>query len=224
MNSNIISLPISIGEALDKLTILEIKKKYIQDHRRKDVEVEYNMLYEKLKDYISINPYLYQYLLKINDIIWKNMDRIRADNNTKEEYMKLCNVTILENDIRFRIKSKMNIVMNSFLKEQKGYKENKIEIFIQEIPTCISPQVFCDMIFYKSIQNEKCIIYLNENIELKDLLLNLFRNDHTVEIHTYSLFNKENENHTIYLEEINNIHLLCEKMKITDEEYKTYIL
>lgn len=185
------------------------------------------MLYEKLKDYISINPYLYQYLLKINDIIWKNMDRIRADNNTKEEYMKLCNVTILENDIRFRIKSKMNIVMNSYLKEQKGYKENEIKIYIKDKPECVSLEIFRDMVFYKSIQNERCHIYIEENEEnliLYDLFINLFKNDYTVQIHKLPLNDKDNYNYKIYLDNIQDIENLCEKIIITKEEYQNYIL
>ena len=48
-----IELPVSLGEALDKLTILDIKREKIKDERLKDVEYEYGLLYEKLEDYIK---------------------------------------------------------------------------------------------------------------------------------------------------------------------------
>ena len=48
-----IELPVSLGEALDKLTILDIKREKIKDERLKDVEYEYGLLYEKLEDYIN---------------------------------------------------------------------------------------------------------------------------------------------------------------------------
>ena len=43
-----IELPVSLGEALDKLTILDIKKEKIKDERYKDVEYEYSLLHDKL--------------------------------------------------------------------------------------------------------------------------------------------------------------------------------
>ena len=46
-----IDLPVSLGEALDKLSILDIKLDKIKDERKKDVEKEYNILYENLKIY-----------------------------------------------------------------------------------------------------------------------------------------------------------------------------
>jgi hypothetical protein len=52
----IITLPVSVGEAIDKLTILDIKLQKITDNRRIDVEKEYNL------DYVShVNSF---YILK----------------------------------------------------------------------------------------------------------------------------------------------------------------
>ena len=48
----IIELPVSLGEAIDKLTILHIKCDKITDERKIDVQLEYDILYEKLKDFI----------------------------------------------------------------------------------------------------------------------------------------------------------------------------
>jgi hypothetical protein len=45
-------LPVSLGEAIDKLTILDIKLDKITDNRRDDVKKEYDLLYDKLQEFI----------------------------------------------------------------------------------------------------------------------------------------------------------------------------
>jgi hypothetical protein len=57
-----LSLPVSLGEAIDKLTILDIKCNKIQDNRKKNVENEYNILYEKLKDFRVCTNYYWAIL------------------------------------------------------------------------------------------------------------------------------------------------------------------
>ena len=47
---NILYLPVSLGEAIDKLSILDIKYEKITDNRRNDVKNEYDLLYDKLKE------------------------------------------------------------------------------------------------------------------------------------------------------------------------------
>lgn len=54
----IINLPVSIGEALDKLSILDIKLKKIKDERKLDVKKEYNLLYVKLKELLKKKRFL----------------------------------------------------------------------------------------------------------------------------------------------------------------------
>ena len=122
-----LSLPVSLGEAIDKLTILDIKCDKIQDNRRKNVQNEYNILYDKLKDFIEKYNELYNSMKKINIIIWKQMDDLRDNATFDENYMKLCKECIDSNDIRFRIKNKINLISNSLLKEEKGYKKHKRE-------------------------------------------------------------------------------------------------
>ena len=62
-------------------------------------------------------------LKKTNEYIWKLMDRLRDEMNMADtEYTKLCKETVISNDVRFRIKNKINNLLNSKLKEQKGYK------------------------------------------------------------------------------------------------------
>ena len=116
-----IELPVSMGEALDKLTILEIKMKKITDARRADVEKEFMLLNSKLEKYKKEYIFYYNILLIINESIWDMQDQFRASNNPQEQN-RLCIQIIKENDNRFRVKKKINNLSNSNLKEQKGYK------------------------------------------------------------------------------------------------------
>jgi len=123
------NLPVSNGEALDKLTILDIKLDRIQDSRRDNVKIEHDILHEKLKEHIDKNQKYYNMLKKTNLYIWDLMDLLRDGINISDvDYTKLCKDTIIANDVRFRIKNKINILSNSHIIEQKGYKSLKILI------------------------------------------------------------------------------------------------
>jgi hypothetical protein len=126
-HTEIMLLPVSIGEAVDKLTILDIKMSKITDDRRKDVEYEYNLLYEKLNSFVSSYKFYYDSLLKINLNIWELQDDFRDNENLSgEDYTRICKVIIEENDRRFRVKYKINNLSKSSIKEQKGYKKRQI--------------------------------------------------------------------------------------------------
>jgi hypothetical protein len=130
--SEIIYLPVSLGEAMDKLTILDIKQDRIKDSRRNDVLVEYDLLYKKLESYISLYKQLYESMKKVNTTIWDFMDDLRDGTLDEQSYFTLCKKTVEYNDIRFRIKNKINTVSGSVLKEQKGYKINSILVDISD--------------------------------------------------------------------------------------------
>ena len=119
-------LPVSLGEAMDKLSILDIKLDKITDSRRDNVQIEYDMLYEKLK--IDIDKYtLYYNIMKIVNLeIWDMMNLLRDAENYDHAYMVLCRECMISNDVRFRIKNKINYISNCSLKEQKGYKIMRI--------------------------------------------------------------------------------------------------
>jgi len=118
-----IELPVSIGEALDKLTILDIKIEKIQDDRKNDVKYEYNILLEKLKIYIEKYNFYYKILKKVNLDIWEMQDNFRYSDKINK--INLCLKIIEDNDCRYRIKKKINNICNSLLKEQKGYNIKK---------------------------------------------------------------------------------------------------
>ena len=116
-----IFLETSIGEGLDKLTILDIKVSKITDERKAFCEKEYNVLYETLKDYVSNFSYHYRILKEINLKIWNLQENIHNDTNLTKTYGEV----LKENDRRFRMKKKINHLANSSLKEQKGYAKTK---------------------------------------------------------------------------------------------------
>ena len=129
-NNDLLYLPVSLGEAIDKLTILDIKLDKITDNRKIDVKKEYELLYDKLKEFIIKYEKLYQIMKKVNLLIWGMMDILRDGDIKEELYIKVCKECIEYNDIRFRVKNKINYVSNSLLKEQKSsfiYDEINIE-------------------------------------------------------------------------------------------------
>ena len=126
-------LPVSLGEAIDKLSILQIKCENITDARKLDVEKEYSALYEILKDFVVKYAELYESMLATNRVIWQQMDVLRdGDHDISDvEYTKLCRECIVTNDIRYRIKNKINLISNSELREQKSYKIRRFSMRIE---------------------------------------------------------------------------------------------
>lgn len=126
-------LPVSLGEAIDKLSILQIKCENITDARKLDVEKEYLVLYEILKDFILLYAELYESMLATNRVIWGQMDVLRdGDSDISDvEYTRLCRECIVTNDVRFRIKNKINLISNSELREQKSYKIRRFSLQIE---------------------------------------------------------------------------------------------
>ena len=70
--------PSSCGEALDRLTILELKKEFIKDNRRTDVLREYDELKDLVKDMLEKDPYHYSKLLEVNYIMWLLQDELHS--------------------------------------------------------------------------------------------------------------------------------------------------
>lgn len=118
------SVKVSLGELVDKISILEIKKQKITDQEKlKHVENEYNELIQYVD--ISKEP-LYDKLVKVNTIIWNVEDSLHqkeVDKVFDEEFIQLARLAYSTNDIRFEIKNEIN--KKSDIKEQKGYKETK---------------------------------------------------------------------------------------------------
>lgn len=119
----LIFLPVSLGEAMDKLSILEIKLEKISDSRRSDCEKEYGLLAERLDPYRRKFAYHYRILKEINAGLWDTQDRFHGKEVGSEESAAMCRLILEENDRRFRVKGKINVASGSPLREQKGYRE-----------------------------------------------------------------------------------------------------
>lgn len=157
-----IKLEVSIGEALDKLTILDIKKDKIVDVNNKaDVVNEYKYLYEELKKFITNNNYYYCLLKKVNLEIWDLMDIIRTPID-KETYYLLCDITVNLNDSRFLLKKKINALSESKFKEQKGYKKRCLNIAINTDQKIFI--LLLGAIRYYSLFYDEVYVYIN-NLE-----------------------------------------------------------
>jgi hypothetical protein len=174
MSTDTLYLPVSLGEAIDKLTILDIKLARIMDSRRHDVQLEYSMLYEKLAPHVIKVQTLYESMMKINTLIWDLMDVLRDSTLEENTYLSLCKKTIVYNDIRFRIKNKINTASGSLLKEQKGYKVHSILIELHSSLTSITE--FIAPIRYYSCLYDQVIILYNGGLPLRDM----FKDDPTI--------------------------------------------
>jgi hypothetical protein len=170
---NNMHLPVSIGEAMDKLTILDIKRSYIKDSRLNEIMLEYNTLHTHLFAVVDKYKLLYESMKKVNLLIWNLMDQLRDGTLVDDFYVKLCKETIELNDVRFRIKNKINIVSDSALKEQKGYKVNSVLIIINNENTLLK-EFILPINYYSYLYDETIVICENT------VLINEFKDDPTV--------------------------------------------
>ena len=124
--SSTILAPISIGELIDKITILEIKQIYMTGIKLKNINKELKLLKKILQDKkLEINIELIKNLKKINKKLWEIEDNIRQKESNQEfdeEFIKLARSVYIENDKRASIKKEINQTYNSDLVEEKSYK------------------------------------------------------------------------------------------------------
>ena len=127
---NKIIIEVSVGELLDKISILEIKQEKIKDpDKLKFIKYEYSILKEQLNTNVKstgeIND-LYKSLKEINSKLWVIEDDKRLCEKEKkfdEKFIKLSRDVHFLNDKRAKIKSEINTLMNSNIKEIKEYTD-----------------------------------------------------------------------------------------------------
>ena len=125
----IINTPVSLGELVDKLSILLIKNINIKDDEKlKLVREEMSMLNKTLDSKINredIQEYL-DSLIKINTKLWKIEDDIRdCERNKKfdQKFIDIARSVYFTNDKRSEIKLKINKEFGSEIVEVKSYEE-----------------------------------------------------------------------------------------------------
>ena len=120
---------VSIGEVIDKISILEIKsKKITEPNKLKNVVKEFDILLSNASKVIKWETItdLYEKLIEINTKLWNIEDDIRKKEKEKKfdsEFIELARSVYYTNDERFRVKSEINKKFNSELVEEKSYKE-----------------------------------------------------------------------------------------------------
>ena len=127
-----IKLNVSVGEAVDKMSILAIKLDKVDPVKKVEVLREYTTITPQMQKYIDEHNYQYNLLKGINEEIWDLQDIFRNRYEIDKKDSTLCDlaITIIQkNDQRFRIKNKINILCQSLLKEQKGYKNKMLLLF-----------------------------------------------------------------------------------------------
>jgi FkbM family methyltransferase len=193
-----ITTEISIGELVDKYSILDIKTKKITDEIKLN---EVNKEKDKLSDathFITNNAYFYKLLLFINNEIWNLTDNIKKMKVTDSEYATISYDIFNYNQIRFRLKKYFNVLNNSQIKEQKSYSDSTIHVVINEIEELIFK---IEEINYLCISYDNVVFDTNDNI--KQIITNLFKNpnidynnasetEHKIILKDFSLIDNDN--------------------------------
>jgi len=119
--------PISLGELIDKITILQIKSKHLQGDGLENVKKELEELEKTLNNLqLNINPNLIQRLKEVNQDLWQIEDDIRDQERQKnfgETFIRLARSVYQQNDRRAAIKKEINTTYGSALVEEKSYKQ-----------------------------------------------------------------------------------------------------
>ena len=125
---NKILVEVSVGELIDKISILEIKKKKIKDlEKLKFINDEYNILKDQLNKNVKSNEKLeklFQSLKEINARLWVIEDDKRLcekNSDFGDKFIKLSREIHFLNDDRSKVKLEINNHTGSKIKEIKEY-------------------------------------------------------------------------------------------------------
>ncbi|MEH6357125.1 MAG: DUF6165 family protein [Marinobacter sp.] len=128
--TDVIKVPVSFGEVLDKITILEIKSERIKDEAKlNNVKLELGELNaiwsEAVSDPDAIAP-LRQQLKAVNEELWVIEDDIRdqeAEQNFGARFIELARAVYVTNDKRAALKKDINLALGSRFVEEKSYQD-----------------------------------------------------------------------------------------------------
>ena len=126
-----INVPVSVGELIDKLSILQVKKKNVSNPEKlayinKEFELLYNLSAEYLNDMEIEN--LYHELVSTNSKLWDIEDKLRVLEQSSKfegEFIDLARKVYFTNDRRFELKNEINSLTSSEIREIKEYVDYK---------------------------------------------------------------------------------------------------
>ena len=122
-----IHVPVSVGELIDKLSILHVKKTKITNEEKLEyVNKEFELLYNMSSGYLEKPEIesLYHQLVETNSKLWDIEDRLRVIETEKRfesEFIDYARKVYFTNDDRFKLKNKINNISNSEIREVKEY-------------------------------------------------------------------------------------------------------
>lgn len=125
-----ITIPVSVGELIDKYSILQIKRSKVSADKLTKVQHEINTLIPLLNPFLGIDAIarLYEDLVGVNLQLWNVEDEIRKlekDKDFGEKFIELARAVYHLNDERFVVKNKINTLTNSDIQEVKQYIDYK---------------------------------------------------------------------------------------------------
>jgi len=125
-----IQVPVSPGEVLDKITILEIKSERMSDPAKvANVRVELALLQETWAQSVTVDSViqdLHDQLKLINEALWEIEDDIRDKERQKEfdgQFIELARQVYFTNDRRSQVKKELNLHLGSQIVEEKSYQD-----------------------------------------------------------------------------------------------------
>lgn len=119
--------PVSLGEIIDKITVLRIKQNFINDSKKlNNISNELNCLSELISNITNKElDELTQELQSINQKIWNDIDAIKQMEKKQcfdVRFIELSRNIYKNNDARFLIKNRINETFGSDIKEQKNFE------------------------------------------------------------------------------------------------------
>ena len=129
---NEILIPMSPGELLDKITILQIKSERISDPVKvSNVKTELEMLEQVWQTAVESDDTisaLTAELKTVNEALWEIEDDVRDEERNKrfgERFIELARAVYVTNDQRADAKKRVNLHLNSTIVEEKSYQDYK---------------------------------------------------------------------------------------------------
>jgi hypothetical protein len=123
------NIEVSVGEIVDKLSILQIKTSFINDEEKlSNVKKEYDYLYDIVFNEMKIEQTDFFDMVSINQKLWKIEDDIRDKERAKtfdDEFIELARLVYVTNDERAEIKKRINLKYGSNFIEEKSYSDYK---------------------------------------------------------------------------------------------------
>ena len=120
-------IEVSIGEVVDKYTILQIKRNKIRDELKlKNINLEFDYIKDIVFNVLKIAKEDVDYLFEINNLLWDIEDSIRIKDKNMEfdnEFIELAKNVYRYNDARFEVKNRINLLYGSRFIEVKSYEK-----------------------------------------------------------------------------------------------------